>query len=58
MTLAEIQAMPIYGNAMSDRSLFMAIDEFVKDESNSHEERYQALLKMDEAMGSLRTPRI
>lgn len=51
MTLSHIKSMTIVGNAMSDQPIFNAIDSFVHDESNTIEERAEAVCYIDNVMG-------
>ena len=51
-TLAQILAMPIIGNAYSDRPLFDAVHEFLMSDANSMEDKIKVLAKSDKAMGS------
>jgi hypothetical protein len=47
----DLRAMPIYGNAFSDRDLFALAHQIAADESLPIADRYAALLVMDRAMG-------
>ena len=50
--IERLQAMPIIGNAYSDREIFQLADEVLHDSTEPMQNKLAALRKIDETMGA------